>query len=70
MNGYCSIHYDKVRLAKRIQANFIFSRPLLDGDDQCCGCSDMQLCGEFYAYRLFASFGSAISRVLFYLQHA
>ena len=28
-NGYSSIHYDKGRLAKRIQANFIFSRPLL-----------------------------------------
>ena len=25
-NGYSSIHYDKGRLAKRIQANFIFSR--------------------------------------------
>ncbi len=52
-NGYSSIHYDKGRLAKRIQANFIFSRPLLDGVDQYCGYTDMVLCGEFYAYRLF-----------------
>ena len=52
-NGYSSIHYDKGRLAKRIQANFIFSRPLLDGVDQYCGYTDMELCGEFYAYRLF-----------------
>ena len=52
-NGYSSIHYDKGRLAKRIQTNFIFSRPLLDGVDQYCGYTDMELCGEFYAYRLF-----------------
>ena len=52
-NGYSSIHYDKGRLAKRIQANFILSRPLLDGVDQYCGYTDMELCGEFYAYRIF-----------------
>ena len=52
-NGYSSIHYDKGRLARRIQANFTFSRPLLDGVDGYCGYTDMALCGEFYAYRLF-----------------
>ncbi|WP_392350112.1 sulfotransferase [Parasynechococcus sp.] len=52
-NGYSSIHYDKGRLARRIQANFTFSRPLLDGIDEYIGYTDMELCGEFYAYRLF-----------------
>ena len=52
-NGYSSIHYDKGRLARRIQANFTFSKPLLDGVDGYCGYTDMELCGEFYAYRLF-----------------
>ena len=52
-NGYSSIHYDKGRLARRIKANFTFSRPLLDGVDGYCGYTDMELCGEFYAYRLF-----------------
>ena len=52
-NGYSSIHYDKGRLARRIQANFTFSKPLLDGVDDYCGYTDMELCGEFYAYRFF-----------------
>ena len=34
-NGYSSIHYDKGRLARRIKANFTFSKPLLDGVDGC-----------------------------------
>ena len=52
-NGYSSIHYDKGRLARRIQTNFTFSRPLLEGVDDVVGYTDMELCGEFYAYRLF-----------------
>ena len=52
-NGYSSIHYDKGRLAKAIQTNFTFSRPLLEGVDEYIGYTDMELCGEFYAYRLF-----------------
>ena len=46
-NGYSSIHYDKGRLAKRIQANFIFSRPLLDGVDQYCGYTDWSFVVSF-----------------------
>ena len=34
-------------------SQFYLFRPLLDGVDQCCGYTDMELCGEFYAYRLF-----------------
>ena len=68
-NGYSSIHYDKGRLAKRIQANFIFSRPLLDGVDQYCGYTYMELCGEFYAYRLFLLWICNIPGLV-YLQHA
>ena len=52
-NGYSSIRYDKGCLARRIPANVIFSKPLLDGVDGYCGRMDMELCGEFYAYRLF-----------------
>ena len=65
-NGYSSIHYDKGRLAKRIQANFIFSRPLLGGVDLYCGYTDMELCWEFYAYRFFPFFGSSISGFFIY----
>ena len=49
-NGYSSIHYDKGRLAKAIQTNFTFSRPLLEGVHKYIGYTDMELCGEFYAY--------------------
>ena len=49
---YGSIHFNIGHLAKRIQANSIFSRPLLDGVDQYYVYTDMELCGEFYAYRL------------------
>ena len=52
-NRYSSIHYDQGRLARRIQAKFTFSKSLLDGVDGYCGYAVMELCGEFYAYRLF-----------------
>ena len=51
--GYSSIQYDKGHLARRIQANFIFSKPLLDIVDECRGCADMEFCGECFAYWLF-----------------
>ena len=40
-NVYSSIYYDIGRLACRIQANFTFSKPLLDGVNGYCGCMDM-----------------------------
>ena len=52
-NGHSSIHYELWHLARRIQANFTFSKPLLAGVDGYCGYTDMELCGEFYAYRFF-----------------
>ena len=50
--GYSSIHFNKGHLMKRIQANSIFSRPLLGGRDQYYVYTDMELCGEFYSYSL------------------
>ena len=52
-NGYKSIHFGRGRAARRIQANFTFSRPLLEGLDRFTGYADLEVCGEFYAYRLF-----------------
>ena len=49
-NGYSSIHYDKGRFAKAIQTNFTFSLPLLEGVHKYIAYTDMELCGEFYAY--------------------
>ena len=52
-NGYKSIHFGNGRAARQIQANFTFSRPLLEGLDRFTGYADLEVCGEFYAYRLF-----------------
>ena len=49
-NGYKSIHFDNGRAARRIQANFTFSRPLLEGLDRFTGYADLEVCGEFYDY--------------------
>ena len=46
-NGYSLMYDDKGRLAKRIQANFIFPRPLLDGVYQYCGYADIEVVGSF-----------------------
>ena len=55
-NGYKSIHFGNGNLARKVQANFIFSRPLLMGIDRFNCYTDMEICGEFYAYRLFPLF--------------
>ena len=52
-NGYKSIHFGNGRAARLIQANFTFSRPLLQGLDRFTGYADLEVCGEFYSYRLF-----------------
>ena len=50
-NAYNSIHCDKGSLVRRIQANFTFSKSLLDGVDAYCGYTELEPCDEFYAYR-------------------
>ena len=52
-NGYNSIQFGNGRAARRIQANFTVSRPLLEGLDRFTGYADLEDCGEFYGYRMF-----------------
>ena len=42
-NGYKSIHFGNGRAARQIQANFTFSRPLLEGLDRFTGYADRYL---------------------------